>query len=120
MAAYMSAIERLQAAGAVVEKIEAPEVADAMAMSVILYTSEAYGTWGELIEASPEKMFAPILERFRSGKDLKAADYVAAWQRLDALREDWNARVARFDAVLMPTAPNLPPNLERLMTDEDY
>ncbi len=119
-AAYRSAVERFQAAGAVVENIEAPEVAEAMALSGILFTSEAYGTWGELIEASPEKMYAPILERFRSGKDFRAADYVAAWQRLDALREDWHARVAGYDAVLMPSAPILPPNLERLMKDEEY
>ncbi len=120
MAGYRSAVERLRAAGAVVENIESPEVTEAMTMSGILYTSEAYGTWGELIEASPEKMFAPILERFRSGKDFSAADFVAAWQRLEVLREDWNARVAGYDAVIMPSAPVLPPNLERLMSDEDY
>ncbi len=120
MAGYRSAVERLRAAGALVENIEAPEVTEAMTMSGILYTSEAYGTWGELIEASPEKMFAPILERFRSGKDFRAADYVAAWQRLEALRADWNARVAGYDAVLMPSAPILPPNLERLMKYADY
>jgi aspartyl-tRNA(Asn)/glutamyl-tRNA(Gln) amidotransferase subunit A len=120
MAGYRSAVERLQAAGAVVENIEAPEVDEAMEMSGILYTSEAYGTWGGLIEASPEKMFAPILERFRNGKDFSAADFVTAWQRLEALREDWNARVAGYDAVLMPSAPILPPNLERLMNDEEY
>lgn len=120
MAAYSSAVERLRAVGAVVEKLEAPEVAEAMPLSAILFTSEAYGTWGELIEASPDKMFAPILERFRGGKDFKAADFVAAWQRLEALREDWNTRVAGFDAVIMPTAPILPPNQERLMTDEAY
>ena len=120
MAGYRSAVERLRAAGAIVEGIEVPELAEAMGMSGILYTSEAYGTWGELIEASPEKMFAPILERFRSGKDFSAADFVAAWQRLEALREDWNARVAGYDAVIMPSSAVLPPNLERLMSDEDY
>ena len=120
LAAYQSAIEKLQAAGASVDKLDAPEVAEAMPMSGILFTAEAYGTWGARIEESPEKMFAPILERFRSGKDFKAADYVAAWQRLDALRADWNTRVAGYDAVILPTAPNLPPDAERLMTDEDY
>ena len=65
-------------------------------------------------------MFAPILERFRSGKAYSAADYVAAWHQLEALRAQWQARVTGYDAVLMPTAPNLPPNVERLMTDEDY
>lgn len=120
MAAYQSAVDRLRAAGAQVDAIEAPEVDEAMPMSGILYTAEAYGTWGEVLEANPDKMFAPILERFRSGKDFKAADYVAAWHRLEALRESWAARVASYDAVIMPTAPNLPPDLERLMSDEEY
>lgn len=120
LAGYRSAVERLQAAGATVGKIEAPEVAEAMPMSGVLFTAEAYGTWGDLIETSPGKMFTPILERFRSGRDFKAADYVAAWQRLEALRAGWNARVAGYDAVIMPSAPTLPPNVERLMTDDEY
>jgi len=120
MAAYINAMTRLEAAGATIEKIEAPEVAEAMPMSGILFTSEAYGTWADVIEAAPDKMFAPILERFRSGKAFTAADYVAAWQKLDSLRVQWHARVAGYDAVLMPTAPILPPDRERLMRDEDY
>jgi len=119
-AAYQSAVERLRAAGAEVVPLEAPEVTQAMPLSPILFTSEAYGTWKDVIEADPGKMFAPILERFRSGADFAAADYVAAWQFLEVLRESWAMRVAEFDAVLMPTAPILPPNAERLMTDDDY
>jgi len=120
LAGYRSAVERLQAAGAIVEKLEAPEVADAMPLSPILFTAEAYGTWSMVIEANPEKMFAPILERFRSGADFAASDYVAAWHMLDGLRDEWSAHVAGYDAVVMPTAPTLPPNVERLLTDEDY
>src|SRR6056297_639359 len=118
--AYDDAVARLRAAGARIETVSAPEVAEAMPLSGILFTSEAYGTWGDVIEAAPDKMFPPILERFRSGKDFLAADYVAAWHKLDALREIWAARVAGYDAVLMPTAPNLPPDAARLMNDDDY
>lgn len=119
-AAYQNALERLKAAGALVENLDAPEVAEAMPMSGVLYTSEAYGTWGDVIEASPDMMFPPILERFRIGKEFGAAGYVAAWQRLEALRDGWNERVAGFDAVLMPSAPNLPPDAGRLLSDNDY
>lgn len=119
-AAFEVAVARLRDAGAQIDEITSPEVAEAMPMSPILFTSEAYGTWGKLIETAPDDMFAPIRERFRSGKDFTAADYVAAWQRLEALRAGWNARVAAYDAVLMPTAPNLPPDAARLMTDNAY
>ena len=57
--AYESAVERLRAAGAVVEAIEAPEVAEAMPLSGILYTSEAYGTWADMIEAPTGKDVRP-------------------------------------------------------------
>jgi len=117
---YEGAVARLEAAGAQIDRIDAPEVAEAMPLSAILFTSEAYGTWGAEIEAAPDKMFAPILERFRSGRAFTAADYIAAWQKLDSLRQTWLKRVAGYDAVIMPTAPILPPNLERLMVDEDY
>jgi aspartyl-tRNA(Asn)/glutamyl-tRNA(Gln) amidotransferase subunit A len=73
-----------------------------------------------MIEADPGKMFGPIRDRFRSGGSVAASDFVAAWQRLDALRDIWAARVAGFDAVLMPTAPNLPPNAARLLEGGDY
>jgi aspartyl-tRNA(Asn)/glutamyl-tRNA(Gln) amidotransferase subunit A len=118
--AFNDAVARLQDAGAIVERITSPEVAEAMPMSGILYTSEAYGTWADVIEAAPDKMFAPILDRFRGGKDIKAADYVAAWRKLDRLRAAYNARTAGFDAVIMPAAPNMPPNAEKLMSDDDY
>lgn len=119
-AAHEAAVARLREAGAVVEEIEAEEVAHAMPLSPTLFTGEAYGIWRDVIEAAPEKMFAPILERFRTGRDISAADYVAAWRKLDALRADWFSRMAGYDAVLMPAAPNLPPDAARLMSDPAY
>ena len=119
-AAHAGAMARLRKAGALVEEIEAPEVAEAMPLSPALFAGEAYGVWRDAIEAAPDKMFAPILERFRGGHDISAAEYVAAWRKLEGLRAAWHARVAGYDAVLMPTAPNLPPDQDRLMSDEAY
>lgn len=118
--AYAAAVARLREAGATVEEIDAPEVAEAMPLSPTLFTGEAYGLWRDVIEAAPEKMFAPILERFRGGKPVSAADYVAAWHTLAGLRVQWQARVAGYDAVLMPSAPNMPPDRDRLMEDDAY
>jgi aspartyl-tRNA(Asn)/glutamyl-tRNA(Gln) amidotransferase subunit A len=118
--AHAGAIARLRAAGAVIEEIAAPEVAEAMPLSPALFTGEAYGLWREVIEAAPDKMFAPIRERFRGGREISAADYVAAWRKLEGLRAVWHARVAGYDAVLMPASPNLPPDRERLMKGGEY
>lgn len=118
--AYEAASERLQAAGATVTQVTAPEVDEAMGLAPVLFSSEAYGTWGKLIEAEPDLMFGPIRDRFRGGQAFSAPEFVAAWQRLDSLRAAWAARMAGYDAVLMPTAPNLPPNAQRLLEDSGY
>lgn len=39
---------------------------------------------------------------------------------LDRLREAYYAETVSYDAVLMPSSPILPPNVERLDQDHDY
>jgi aspartyl-tRNA(Asn)/glutamyl-tRNA(Gln) amidotransferase subunit A len=41
-------------------------------------------------------------------------------QRLARLRADWAALVAGHDAVILPTAPILPPDTNRLLTEPDF
>jgi aspartyl-tRNA(Asn)/glutamyl-tRNA(Gln) amidotransferase subunit A len=119
-AAYERALDRLTAAGATIEPLEVPELADAMALTGVLYTAEAYGLWREVIEENPHLMYDQILERFRAGETVSGPDYVAAWIELESHRSAWDAATAGFDAVLCPTSPILPPNLERLYNDHDY
>jgi aspartyl-tRNA(Asn)/glutamyl-tRNA(Gln) amidotransferase subunit A len=117
---FESALARFAAAGARIERLEAPEVSEALGLAALLSSAEAYGQWRTVIEAAPEVMFPRILDRFRGGAGVSAADFVAAWLRLDALRAIWSARVAGADAVILPTAPILPPDAARLMTDDAY
>jgi aspartyl-tRNA(Asn)/glutamyl-tRNA(Gln) amidotransferase subunit A len=117
---FDDATQRLARAGATIDRIALPEVAEAMTLAAILFTAEAYGIWRETIEKAPEKMFPRILERFRSGANFTATDYVAAWRRMHALRKVWAEKTAGFDAVILPTSPILPPDANRLMTDDGY
>lgn len=119
-AAFEAALSALSGAGARIERGEIAEVAEAMDLAAILFSAEAYGTWKDVIEAAPDKMFARILDRFRSGAEFSAADYVAAWQNLDRARARFAEKTEGFDAVLLPTTPNLPPNRDRLLSDEAY
>ncbi|MEM8576651.1 MAG: amidase family protein [Pseudomonadota bacterium] len=119
-AAFESAVDRLSAAGAQITRIDVPAVSDAMSLTGPLIPSEAYGLWHQVIEAAPDKMFPEILQRFRQGRDVSSADYVAGWARLEAARRDYDAATAGFDAVLAPTSAILPPNLERLNIEDDY
>lgn len=117
---FDDAVARLTRAGARVETLTFPALTDAMTLSGILFSTEAYAIWGPMIESAPDKMFPRILERFRSGASVKATDYIAAWRRLDAIRLEWAARTAGHDAVILPTSAILPPDADRLMTDHDY
>ena len=120
LAAYEAAVERLRAAGALIEPLHVPEVANALAVAGPLLPGEVYGLWRDVIEANPDAMYGEILERFRSGKNFSAPDYSAAWAQLDAARAAWDATTAGYDAILAPTAPIMPPNLERLNAESDY
>lgn len=118
--AFELAVGQLADAGAIIEPLEVPELADVMPLSGVLYTSEAYGLWKDVIEANPHLMYDQILERFRIGTQFSGPDYVAAWAQVRTARMAWDRATARFDAVLCPTAPNLPPNVDRLASDKDY
>ena len=119
-AAYQETLQKLKDAGAEIVPLDVPALEEAMGLSPILYTTEAYGLWKDVIEASPQLMYAEILERFRSGAQFSGSDYVAAWGKLEQCRMAWDQAVAGFDAVLSPVSPILPPNMERLQSDHDY
>lgn len=118
--AFMQSLQIVKDAGAELVSFDAPEVAQALSLSGPLFTAEAYGIWSDVIEAKPDLMFHEIRERFRAGAGVSGPEYVNAWTELNGLRKQWSRRVAPFDAVLCPTSPILPPNLERLETDHDY
>ena len=114
------ALSRLSQTGAQISHIKLPIVAEAMALAGLVFTPEAYAIWQETIEAAPDKMFPRILDRFRSGAGVSATDYIAAWRRLDAIRAEFRAATMGYDAVILPTAPILPPKTSRLLTDDAY
>lgn len=118
--AFDGAAGRLAAAGARIDRLTFPALEEAMALAGILFTSEAYATWRDKIEAAPDLMFPPVRERFRAGATFNAADFVAAWTRLRAIRAEWSDTTAAYDAVLIPTSAILPPDAARLLYDHDY
>lgn len=120
MAGFEQAVTRLQAGGATIERRKLGCVAEALALAGVLFTAEAYATWQDELQATPEKMYPAILERFLTGRNYSAVEYVRAWQELGRLRVIWEQETAGFDAVIMPTSPVLPPNLQRLASDDAY
>ena len=118
--AFESAIDKLKEAGASVLEISLSSVDEAMDLTGLLYSPEAYATWKHKIEKTPDLMFAKILERFRSGANVLASDFICAWDKLMDLRQQYHSAVKMYDAVLIPTSPIIPPELDRLMNDGDF
>ena len=119
-AAFQSAVGRLQAAGAIVEHRYFSQLFDAFNVAGNLYAADSYGWWRDLVEAHPERMFPQILERVRGGQTVSGPDYCAGWNMLRDIRKQYAAETAQFDAVIMPTAPILPPHAQRLLDEDEY
>ncbi|WP_147126743.1 amidase [Shimia ponticola] len=118
--AFDDSVARFEAAGAVIDRRTMPMLNDVFALMPALFPAEAYGQWKDVIEANPEKMFHEILARFRGGANVSGPDFVAAWNTLEACRATFWEEVAGYDAVLIPSSPILPPNIEKLMRGDSY
>ncbi|GIT92671.1 amidase [Jannaschia pagri] len=119
-AAVAQAVERFRDAGAAVDRRSVATVDTAMALTPLLFAPEAYATWRDVIEAAPHKMFDQILERFRNGRGVEAADVLAAHRTRADAQQAFLSEVAGYDAILLPTSAIEPPDAERLSTDRDY
>ena len=114
------AVESLKSNGVKISRLKSEIVHDAISLSSKLFSPEAYGIWRSLIESNPEKMYPPILERFRSGSNTDAPTYIEAWQTLYYLRSKYEKLVLSYDSVLLPTTPILPPITADLLKNDDY
>ena len=113
-------LDALKGQGAYVVDRDIVEVENAQILGNTLFPAGAYGTWKNEIEAAPQLMFPEILDRFRSGKDVLASNYIQAWVKLRELRNEWLNKTSEYDAVILPTSQILPPNIELLENDGDY
>ena len=120
MEAFSQACEKLTNSNVEIVERAFPVLDDVLALAGILFTTEAYATWGETLEVEGDKMFPEILGRFMAGKTFTKDAYDKAWAFVDKAREDWAELTSEFDGVILPSSPILPPNQEKLLTDSDY
>lgn len=117
---FEKSLRKLSNAGAKITRCKLNLISEAQELSRLLFSPEAYSIWEKTIEKSPKSMFKPILERFRSGRNILAKDYLSAWAQLECLRNDFHNFTLPFDGVLLPTTPLPPPPIKRLLENEDY
>ena len=118
--AFEEAKTALSKFGFEIKEIEIDVVESALSLSSLVYPSEAYAEWQDEIEASPNLMYEEILKRFLGGRDVLASDYLKAMRDLEVFKRKYVEKTSEFDAVILPTCPILPPNLERLKSDKGY
>jgi len=118
--AFEESVKALSKFGFKIEEIEVAEVESALALSSLVYPSEAYAEWRDDIEASPNLMYEEILQRFRGGRDVLVSDYLKAMRDLEFFKRKYVEKTSEFDALILPTCPILPPNLKRLKSDNGY
>ena len=119
---FERALARLSAAGARISEIELPQFAELPAIHArgTLATAEAYA-WHRPLLATRAAGYDPrIRTRIEIGAGQSAADYIDLLQARKAFIAGVEARIADFDAFLMPTVPVIAPCLADLQSDEQY
>ena len=118
-AAFDAALGRLSDAGVAIERIAWPPLAEAYEIAGPLVVADAWANWRRLVEVDPDAMFDQIRARVSAGAAVPAHVYLENWSRLRALRGEYAAATAGFDAVLCPTTAGPAPKVAALLADPE-
>jgi amidase/aspartyl-tRNA(Asn)/glutamyl-tRNA(Gln) amidotransferase subunit A len=119
--AFERALGTLRNAGAVVEEIEMPELAELATINATggFSPAEAWAWHRRLLAERGDQYDPRVAARIRRGEGMSAADYID----LLSARRDWITRVERrlqdHDAMLSPTVPIVAPLLEPLIASDE-
>ena len=120
MAAFNDACKKLVKSDIKIIEEDFPVLSELLSLAGVIFTKEAYATWGDVLEMKGDKMFPEILDRFKAGKTVTKDAYKNAWLFMEKARADWARLTINFDAVILPSSPLLPPNLKKLLIDSEY
>lgn len=120
--AARDAVSQLAAARVAIQETPVPEfdeVESLISHFGPFHAAECHAVWHEAIEARPNLVYRPILERIRLGGKMAATVVEQAKQRLKALAPQLHARMCRQGVLAMPTIPISPPPIAELESDMD-
>lgn len=123
LAAFESAVGRLQQAGARVEREEFPEfsaIFDLMARYGAMVTAEAYVLHRERMEGvAARQIDERVVKRTLLGKNISLADYLAIVDARERLTAAFEQRLGKGRMLISPTLPHVAPAIEPLIATED-
>lgn len=119
-AAIEAAVERCREAGAevVTRRLDAFDAVDELiSRHGNPVTLEGWAMWHDAIEANPDALYAPILERIREGANGTAIDAETMRRKFMDLQRAYMGATAGFDAVLMHSVPVVAPPIAMVEND---
>jgi aspartyl-tRNA(Asn)/glutamyl-tRNA(Gln) amidotransferase subunit A len=119
---FQRALARLAAAGARIEMLDIPELAELPVVNATggFAASEAWAWHRRLIAERGDAYDPRILARIRRGERMSAAEYLDLLGHRARLIAAVARRTAPFDALLTPTCPIVPPSLAEVEPEEGY
>jgi len=119
---FERALEALSRAGALIERIEVPEFHDVGVMNAKggLAAAESYA-WHRYLITSKGDVYDPrVATRIMRGEDISAADYIDILNARRSFIARTEARIAPYDALVLPTTANTPPKIADLADDKAF
>src|SRR3954454_6619252 len=119
---FERALDTLAKQGALIERIEVPEFLDMGPLSNKggLVAAESYAWHRVLITAKGDVYDPRVLVRVMRGESQSAADYIDLVNARKSLVARANARLASYDALVLPTTANTPPTIAELNEDKAF
>ncbi|HEY6924768.1 MAG TPA: amidase [Steroidobacteraceae bacterium] len=119
---FERSLQRISAAGARVEDLDIPEFAAIPTINANggLPASESYAWHRKLIETSAASYDPRVLVRIQRGATQSAVDYIELLAARRAFIRAVERRIARLDALLMPTTAIIAPLITSLESDDEF
>ena len=120
--AARGAIAKLEAAGVTLGEAEISqfgEIEELIGHFGPFHAAECHAMWHEYIEARPNLVYRPILERIRLGGKMLANTVEGAKQALRKVSPAFHARIREVGVLAMPTVAVSPPPIAELEHDLD-
>jgi aspartyl-tRNA(Asn)/glutamyl-tRNA(Gln) amidotransferase subunit A len=120
--AFERAVETLASQGALIDRIAVPEFLDIAPMSAKggFAAAESFA-WHRYLIVSRGDVYDPrVSARILRGESQSAADYIDLIHARKSLVTRANARLAPYDALVLPTTANTPPTISEMADDKRF
>ncbi len=117
--AVKSAVHSFEQLGAIVEEVSLPNISDADDDSTSIALAEAthYHQAQGWFPAHAAEYGDDVRKRLEMGQEIRAADYLAALEVRGHVRAEFDAVLARVDAIVAPTVPITAPLIGENMVE---